>query len=150
MNSDVTISTDRARLDVPLVHEYLSKNAYWALGRERHVVEQSIAASLNFGIYERRGAMLGYARVVSDFATVYYLADVFVIPERQRQGLGRRLIEYVVTHPQLRALTGVLITKDAADLYRPFGFHDMQTIDRVALLRRGVSKNGSDSGKPEP
>lgn len=115
------ISTDKARLDVALIHEYLSQVSYWAQGRPRHTVEQSIAASMCFGVYED-SQQVGFARVVTDGATFAWLCDVFVVESKQGQGLGMWLIESVVAHPQLRDLKLFLLaTHDAHELYRRYG-----------------------------
>ena len=122
---DYLISTDKDRLDVHFIHDYLSNKAYWALGRSLDVVRRSIDHSLNFGIY--KGAQqIGFARVVTDFATFAWLADVFVIEEHRSNGLGGWLIEVIVNHPDLQGLRRwVLATRDAHELYRRFGFREL-------------------------
>jgi GNAT superfamily N-acetyltransferase len=119
---DYEISTDPSRLDVDLVHGYLSEEAYWSPGVPREVVERSIENALNFGLY-RGGAQVGFARVVTDYATFGWLADVFVLEPHRRVGLGRWLVETVLSHPDLRGLRRwILATRDAHELYAPFGF----------------------------
>ena len=100
---DIEISTDRERLDVDVIHRWLSEESYWARGRSREVVERAIAHSLCFGVYlEER--QVGYARVVTDFATFAWLADVFILDEFRGRGYGKTLIQAVVDHPDLRGL----------------------------------------------
>jgi GNAT superfamily N-acetyltransferase len=115
------VSTDRAKLNVDLVHRVLG-GTYWAAGIPREVVERSIENSLAFGLYDA-GAQVGFARVITDLATYGYLADVFVVEERRGQGLGDFLVESIVLHPQLQGLRRfALFTRDAAPLYARHGF----------------------------
>lgn len=127
---EYTISTDSARLNVALVHEYLSESSYWAQGRPREVVERSIEHSLAFGVYlgERQ---VGFARVITDYATFAWIADVFVLEEFRGQGLGKWLSEVLVAHPDLQGFRRwVLATKDAHELYRRVGFRELQRVER--------------------
>ena len=120
------ISTDRDRLNVDLIHQFLSTSAYWALGRTRETVERSIENSLPFGVYEG-AAQVGFARVITDYATFAYLADVFVLPEFRGRGLSVWLMEVISGHPQLQGFRRwVLATKDAHGLYRKFGFEGLK------------------------
>jgi len=120
------ISTDRERLNVDLIHQFLTTSAYWALGRTRETVERSIENSLPFGVYEGT-AQVGFARVVTDYATFAYLADVFVLPEFRGRGLSVWLMEVISGHPQLQGFRRwVLATKDAHGLYRKFGFEGLK------------------------
>jgi GNAT superfamily N-acetyltransferase len=115
------ISTDPARLDVDLIHRFLS-GSYWAAGRTREVVEQSIRHSLCFGVYGD-GGQVGFARVISDRAVFAYLADVFILPGHRGQGLSKALIRTILAHPELQGLTVFLLrTRDAQGLYAQFGF----------------------------
>lgn len=124
------ISTDSARLEVEVIHDFLSHRSYWARGRELEVVKRGIENSLNFGVY-RRGQQIGFARVVTDYATFAWLADVFVLEEHRGQGVGKWLIEVILTHPQLQGFRRwALATKDAHQLYRDFGFHELMRPER--------------------
>lgn len=119
--SDVEISTDPARIDIGLVHRYLS-TSYWAPGRSRAIVERSIQHSLCFGAYHG-GQQVGFGRVVTDFAVFAYLADIFVVPEFQRRGIGKALVRAMMDHPELQGLQLMLLrTRDAHGLYAQFGF----------------------------
>jgi len=116
-----TISTDPTRMDLDAIHAYLSRS-YWAEGVPREIVERSLLGSLAFGLFHG-GAQVGLARVVTDRATFAYLCDVYVLEEHQRRGLGRRLIETVMAHPDLQGLRRFsLVTRDAHALYSTFGF----------------------------
>ena len=129
--SGVEISTDRKRLDLAYVHRYLSEQCYWALGRSRDIVEKSIANSLCFGVYagERQ---IGFARVVTDYATFAWLCDVFIDDACRGQGLGKRLVETIVAHPELQGMRNfILATRDAHELYREYGgFASLPAPDR--------------------
>ena len=115
------ISTDRARLDVALIHQFLT-HSYWSQGIPREVVERAIDHSLCFGIYSESG-QVGFARVITDRATFAYLADVFVLQSHRGSGLGKFLMECISNHPQLQNLRRwMLATRDAHGLYAKFGF----------------------------
>jgi N-acetylglutamate synthase-like GNAT family acetyltransferase len=115
------ISTDRSKLDVDLIHKFLTRS-YWALGIPRETVVRSIENSLCFGVYD--GAdQIGFARVISDFATYAYIADVFIIEQYRERGLGKELMASIVAHPDLQGLRRWgLGTRDAHGLYAQFGF----------------------------
>src|SRR4051812_10082180 len=97
---EYTISCERARLDLDLVSDFLSNDSYWARGRSRERVERSIENSLPFGLYKGDG-QVGFARVVTDYATFAWLADVFVLDSERGRGLGLWLVETVMAHPEL-------------------------------------------------
>lgn len=127
---DYLISTDKDRLDIHFIHDFLSNQAYWALGRSFDVVKSSIDHSLNFGVY-KKDQQIGFARVVTDFATFAWLADVFVIEEHRGHGLGAWLIEVITNHPELQGLRRwILATRDAHELYRRVGFSELDTPQR--------------------
>ena len=95
MTTDTVISTDKSKLDVGLIHDFL-RHSYWAEDIPLAVVEKSIANSLCFGVYEG-ASQVGFARVITDYATFGYVADVFIIPEKRKQGLGKKLMAYILT-----------------------------------------------------
>jgi N-acetylglutamate synthase-like GNAT family acetyltransferase len=116
------ISTDRARLDLDVIHGFL-RTAYWSPGVARELLERSIEHSLPFGLYAPDGAQAGFARVVTDFAVFAYLGDVFVLPEHRGQGLSVWLVQTILAHPDLQTLRRFhLATSDAHSLYARFGF----------------------------
>jgi GNAT superfamily N-acetyltransferase len=124
------ITTDRSHLDVAFIHNFLSTQTYWAVGRSVEVVQCSIANSFCFGVY-KGGEQIGFARVVTDFATFAWLADVFVIPEHRGRGLAKWLMEVILAHPQLQGFRRwVLATKDAHGLYEHFGFIPLHRPER--------------------
>ena len=127
---DYLISTDRARLNIELIHEFISTKTYWATGRAREVVQRSIDNSFSFGIYKGND-QVGFARVVTDYATFAWVADVFVLPEHRGQGLSKWLLEVILSHPELQGFRRwVLATKDAHSLYARFGFIELHRPER--------------------
>ncbi len=130
------VSTDRSRLDVDVIYGFLT-NCYWAKGIPRDVVERSIEHSLCFGIYDGSAGQVGFARVVSDFATVAYLGDVFVLESHRGRGLSKWMMECIVQHPALQGLRRwILLTQDAHGLYSQFGFTAVKAPDRYMELHR--------------
>src|ERR1700693_4907168 len=130
------ISTDRQRLSLDVIHGFLT-NCYWAKGIPRETVARSIEHSLCFGVYDGSGAQVGFARVVSDFATVAYLGEVFVLESHRGLGLSKWLMECIVKHPALQNLRRwILLTRDAHGLYSQFGFHPLKAPERYMELHR--------------
>ena len=124
------ISTDKLRLDLEVIHDFLANQSYWAQGRDREVIKRGIENSLNFGVYHR-DRQIGFARVVTDYATFAWLADVFVLEEYRGQGIGKWLIEVILSHPRLQGFRRwALATKDAHELYRRFGFDELRRPER--------------------
>lgn len=117
------LSDDPARLDLEVIHGYLARESYWAQHIPREVVARALEHSLGIGVYAPDGAQVGLARVVTDFATYAWLCDVFVLEAHRGHGLGKALIQMVVSHPRLQGLRRfALATKDAHGLYAQFGF----------------------------
>jgi GNAT superfamily N-acetyltransferase len=135
-SGDVECSFDTARLDVDLIHGFLSRDAYWSPGVPRTVVERAIANSLCIGAYHER-AQVGFARVVTDRATFAYLADVFVVATARGAGVGKRMLEAMFAHPDLQGLRRfMLFTADAQGLYRQFGFTPLARPERGMEIMR--------------
>jgi GNAT superfamily N-acetyltransferase len=127
------IDCDPARLDRAVIHGFLAKS-HWAEGIPRAVVDRAIERSLVFGLY-RDGAQVGFARVVTDYATLAYLADVFVLAAERGKGLGRWLVETILAHPELQGLRRWLLgTRDAQGFYERCGF--AAPPERFAFLER--------------
>ncbi len=121
--SDYTISTDRDRLNVAFIHDFISNKSYWGQGRSLEVIQRAIDNSLNFGVFKGE-RQVGFARVVTDYATFAWLADVFIIDEHRGHGLGVWLIDVITSHPDLQNFRRwILATRDAHELYRRFGFN---------------------------
>jgi GNAT superfamily N-acetyltransferase len=118
------VSTDGSMLDLEAIHSYLSKS-YWAAGVPENVVRRSIEGSLCFGMYKDE-EQVGFARVVTDRATFAYLADVFVLEAHRGRGIGKWLVEVILSHPDLQGMRRwMLATRDAHDLYRRYGFAEL-------------------------
>lgn len=116
------ITTSRDAVDVGMVHRFLSERSTWAKGIPLAVVQRAVDNSLNFSGY-LGNAQVAYARVVSDYATFAYLADVFVLEEYRGRGYSRLLMEQVMAHPDLQRLRRfMLATSSAHGVYAPFGF----------------------------
>lgn len=116
------ISSEPARLDMAVVHGYLSEQSTWAVGMPRALLERAVANSLCFGGY-LDGRQIAFARVVSDRATFANLVDVFVLPEYRGRGYSKALMAAVLAHPELQGLRRfMLATGDAHGLYAQFGF----------------------------
>jgi GNAT superfamily N-acetyltransferase len=130
------ISTSRERLDLDVVHGFLTK-CYWAKGIPREIVARSIERALCFGIYNGEGAQVGFARVISDFATIAYVGDVFVLETHRGQGLGKWLMQCITQHPALQNLRRwILTTRDAHGLYSQVGFTPVKAPERFMELHR--------------
>jgi len=128
------VSTDRARLDLDMIHGFLT-NCYWAKGVPREVVERSIEHALCFGVFDGSGAQVGFARVISDFATIAYVGDVFVLDTHRGRGLGKWLMECITQHPALQGLRRwILTTRDAHGLYAQVGFAPVKSPERYMEL----------------
>ena len=116
------ISTDRDRLQIEAIHKFLSEESYWANRRTKEQTETAIKNSLPFGVYKGEN-QIGFARVVTDYATFAYLGDVYILEDFRGRGLSKWLMETIVNHPDLQGFRRwVLATKDAHTLYEKYGF----------------------------
>ena len=128
-NGEYIVSSDREKLDLPLIHKYLSTQAYWCLNIPFAILKRSVENSLCFGVYHG-DRQVGFARIISDYATIAYLGDVFIIPEHRGKGLSKRLMETIMAHPDLQGLRRwILLTGDAHGLYRQFGWKPVANPD---------------------
>ena len=124
------ISTDTNKLDVDVIHRFLSESSYWASGMPRDLLERALENSLCFGAYDG-DALVGFARVVTDYATFGYIADVFVLPPYRGQGIGKQLMQAMKNHPDLQRLRRWhLVTRDAHQLYASAGFRPLEVPER--------------------
>jgi ribosomal protein S18 acetylase RimI-like enzyme len=111
----------------------LLKMTYWANNRTIEQIEESMASSFCYGLFlAEEERLVGFARVISDLATTYYLCDVIIDPEYQHQGLGKALVSHIISLPQYRKLRGILLTKDAHGLYEKYGF---ETVNDRAMVK---------------
>jgi GNAT superfamily N-acetyltransferase len=129
------ISTNKSKLDIGIIHDYLSKESYWAKNIPYEVVERSIEGSLCFGLYATENLVtkqIGFARVISDCATFGYLADVFILESYRGKGLSKWLMKTIMDCPDLQGLRRwLLATKDAHGLYVQFGFSALDKPERI-------------------
>jgi GNAT superfamily N-acetyltransferase len=130
------ISTDQDRLDVTMIHSFLTNESYWVPGISRSSVEKCIKHSLCFGVY-LDGRQIGFARAVTDFVRYAHLLDVFVLPGFRGRGIGRLLLENILAHPELQTIVRYTLgTQDAHGLYAQFGFAAFANPERQMELLR--------------
>lgn len=129
-NGEFVVSTDRERLQIDVIHKYLSEESYWARERTQEQTARAIKNSLPFAVYKEEN-LVGFARVVTDYATFAYLGDVFVLPEFQAKGLGKFLMQTILEHPDLQNFRRwILATKDAHALYEKYEFAALRHPER--------------------
>lgn len=143
---EYTLSDDPARIDPVAVHAYLVRS-HWAEGIPLDLVRKGITHSLCVGVYHPVGGQVAFARVVTDRATFGYLCDVYVLEDHRRRGLAKWMMEVLMAHPDLQGLRRFsLMTKDAHDVYRPFGFAPAAHPDRyMEIARPGLYLTTRDS-----
>jgi len=129
------ISTDKAKIDVGAVHDYLCHQSYWAKGRSLECVEESIANSICFGLYSSENQMLGFARVVTDKAVFAYIMDLFIFEEHQGKGLGTYLANHIFEHPDLQVRLFLLATQTAHSFYRKYGFSELDASEKWMIRK---------------
>ena len=137
------ISTDKSKLDILMIHNFL-KSSYWAENISKATVEKSIKNSLCFGVYEGN-KQVGFAKVISDYATSALLRDVFILEFYRGKGLGKWLIKYILEYPDLQNVQKWLLgTKDAHELYRRYGFQKL-TEPETIMVRLNSKANQVDA-----
>jgi GNAT superfamily N-acetyltransferase len=125
LSTKYLIDTDNNRIDVDLVFHFLKDESYWAKDRSLEEVKKSIENSLCFGLYNN-DAMVGFGRIITDYATFAYLADVFIVKKERGKGLGKTLVEFILAYPSIKDVRRWMLgTMDAHQLYRPFGFSEV-------------------------
>jgi len=128
-------STDKNKLQLKVIHDYLSKESYWAQNMPLELIKESIAGSICFAIYIDN-KQIAYARVITDNATFAYLADVFVIEEHRGKGLSKELMRFILDHPSLKKLRRfMLATRDAQGLYKQFGFNALAKPETIMEIK---------------
>ena len=142
--SEYEVSTDTHRLNVDVVHKFLSEDSYWSPGIPRTIVERAIQNSLCFGVYHRT-AQIGFARVVTDKSTFALLADLFILEAHRGKGLSKWLLRCIVGHEDLQGLRRLLLlTSDAHGLYRQFGFEELGNPSRfMEVLKQDIYRSPS-------
>lgn len=143
MTMPIEIDTDKTRLDLEVIHGYLS-HSYWSPGISLAKVTTAIEHSLCWGVYEG-SVQIGFARVITDQSSFAYLADVFILPEYQGQGLGKRLISQIMADERLQGLRRFMLgTRDAHGLYEQYGFQRYDDPSRL-MIKRAQSSPGQVS-----
>jgi N-acetylglutamate synthase-like GNAT family acetyltransferase len=119
---DYTITTHKNKMDTGAIHDFLSNHSGWSTNISIEKVQTAIENSLNFGLFHK-GSQIGYARVISDFATIAYLGDIYILDKYRGQGLSKKLMDAVMKHPNLQGLRRwILLTSTADWLYEKYGF----------------------------
>jgi N-acetylglutamate synthase-like GNAT family acetyltransferase len=141
IRDEYEISTDPHRLNIEIIHNFLALESYWSPGIPRATVERAIQNSLCFGIYHH-ATQVGFARIVTDKATFALLADVFILAPHRGKGLSKWLMRAVMEHPDLQNLRRLLLlTSDAHELYRQFGFQPLGNPSRfMEVLRQDIHR----------
>ncbi len=139
--NDFLISDNKAHLSITTIHKYLSEDSYWAKGRPYNIVARSIENSMCVGAYTRVRNQAGFARVMTDLSTTYYVCDFFVLPEYQGNGLGKAMIEFIIKHPSLKNLSGLLLTANAHGLYEKYGFENSEEVQRKFMMKPRISNS---------
>jgi GNAT superfamily N-acetyltransferase len=136
---NILISTDKSKLQLDIIHDYLSKKSYWAEGIPIEIVQKSIENSMAFGVYlqqENELIQVGFCRIISDLATYAYLADVFVLEEHRGKGISKLLMKTILKHPDLQGLRRwVLATADAHGLYAQYGFTSLDKPENFMQIK---------------
>lgn len=136
MSSEITVNTDKTKLDMMFIQRFLKEESHWASNRSPETVKRSIENSLCFGAYIK-DKQVGFARVVTDYSTFSWLCDVLTDPKHRGKGVGKQLVEAVVNHESLRK-TGLIIlaTRDAHGLYSRYGgFSLLENVERYMQRR---------------
>jgi GNAT superfamily N-acetyltransferase len=121
------ISTDKQKLNLQVIFDFLAHQSYWAQGRTISTIAKSLENSLCFGVYET-DRQIGFARVITDYATFGWVCDLFIVKSHRQHGLGKWLVESLISHPDLKNVRRlVLATQDAHELYRRYGGFDVLT-----------------------
>lgn len=140
MENGFTISTDKSKLNVAAIHDYLCNKSYWGKGRTIETVQKSIENSFCFGLYDKDDVLVGFARVITDFTVYAYLLDLFILESHRNCGLGKRLAEYIIKHEVFNGVRWRLDTKDAHGLYRRLGFQESAFPERIMEKRKIANK----------
>jgi len=129
---DYKISTDKNKLDLKAIHDFLTNRSYWAKGRSFETVKRSIDNSLCFGMYDNSDRLIGFARVLTDYAVFAYIMDVFIIEDFRNKGLGKILLDNIMQHQDLQGLQRIMLaTNDAHGLYEKYGFKLTVSADKL-------------------
>lgn len=136
------ITTDKQKMDIIAIHDFLSKHSGWSKNIPFEKVKTSVENSLNFGVFHKT-RQIGFARVISDYATIAYLGDIYILEEFRKKGLSKQLMNAIMSHPQLQGLRRwILLTSTADWLYKKYGFNKIPNPDvYMELLNPNVYQN---------
>ena len=130
--SEYKISTDKDKLDLIAIHDFLTNRSYWAIGRSFETVKRSIENSICFGVYDSSDKLVGFARVLTDYAVFAYIMDVFILEDYRKQGIGKQLMSAIMQHSDLQCLKRIMLaTNDAHELYEKYGFKRTVTPEKI-------------------
>lgn len=137
MSEEFFISKDKSKLDINLIHKYLSEESYWAKGRLMEDVIKSIENSLCFGVYNKKQEQIGFARLVTDQVVFAWIMDVFITNEYRGKGISKKLMDYILQTPEITDVNGIgLRTRDAHGLYNKFGFEKIKNTETWMLKEK--------------
>jgi len=120
--SPVRYSLDKSLLQFDVIHGFLSGESYWAKGISKERLQRAIDASVCGAAYVD-GAQVAFMRIISDFASFAYLADVFVLPAFRGRGIATALVSFTMGAPGLGSIRRfLLVTRDAHGVYEKLGF----------------------------
>ncbi len=129
-------TTDKSKIDVIAAHEFLSNHAYWCKNIPFAIFKKSFDNSLCFAVFEN-DKQIGFGRVISDYATIAYLGDVYVLPEYRGKGISKLLMTQIMAHKELQGLRRwILLTGDAHGLYKQFGWEEIKSPDKWMEIAR--------------
>jgi len=124
-----TVTTDKEKIEIDILHNFINQS-YWANGRTKQTIITSIENSLCFSMFKGE-KQIGFARVITDYATFAYLCDVYIEEDYRGNGLGIWMLECILNYPNLLDLKKwLLATRDAHELYRKFGFYSMSNPEK--------------------
>ncbi len=136
MENNFYISTDKSKLNIDIIYDFLSNRSYWARGRSLERIKKSIDNSLCFGVYDSGDNFAGFARVVTDYSVFAWIMDVFILEEYRKKGLSKLLMNSIMNHADLKGLQRWgLGTADAHSLYEKFGFKKIENPEFLMEIR---------------
>jgi N-acetylglutamate synthase-like GNAT family acetyltransferase len=136
MDKEYSIHTGYETMDIAAIHQYLSQESYWAKGIPFETVQRSLQHSFCIGVFTG-GMQVGFARLVTDYSTFAYLADVYILPVHRGKGLSKEMMQYIMNLDWMAGLRRIMLaTLDAHGLYQQFGFKVTETPDRIMERRK--------------
>jgi len=133
---DIIIKSGKQEMDVPAIHQFLSEDSYWAKGISFELVDRSLDNSFCVGAFAN-GKQIGFARLITDYCTFGYLADVYVLPELRGRGISKKLLSFIIGQPWSKRLRRMMLnTSDGHGLYRQFGFRELAHPDYVMEIHQ--------------